>query len=112
MFKVHVKKYYNFLWKFILHLIFRNLHILMLSENQLSVLPSSLFSPLSSLNSLSLDHNLLASLPEDLFSASSNLGVLALNSNLLEAIPLALGSLINLRTLDIGENMIKQVIPS
>ena len=82
----------------------------MLSENQLSTLPSSLFSPLSSLNSLSLDHNLLASLPEDLFSASSNLGVLALNSNLLEAIPSALGSLINLRTLDLGENMITQVI--
>jgi Leucine-rich repeat (LRR) protein len=64
----------------------RNLHIFMLSENQLVSLPEDLLSPLSSLSSLSLDHNRITGLPPGLFTNCLNLQDLALNNNHLEKV--------------------------
>ena len=86
-----------------------NLHILLLSHNDLESLHPRAVSGLPVLNSLSLDHNRLRSLHRNALRNCSSLQDLALNNNLLQEVPKSIRPLTLLRTLDIGENKITDI---
>ena len=86
-----------------------NLHILLLSHNDLESLHPRAVAGLPVLNSLSLDHNRLRGLHRNALRNCSSLQDLALNNNLLEEVPKAIRPLTLLRTLDIGENQIETI---
>jgi len=85
-----------------------NLHVLMLSYNKIRHFYPNTFSNLSSLRSLSFQNNKLTNLLPDMFENTTNLEDLTLHHNKLRKIPDALRHLSNLKTLDLGENLITE----
>ncbi|XP_075227517.1 toll-like receptor Tollo [Lycorma delicatula] len=86
-----------------------NLHALTLSHNKLIKIESNQFSGLYVLNQLFLDHNRVEDVAQRAFENCSNLHDLGLGGNLLTSVPDAVRQLTFLKTLDLGENKIKQV---
>ena len=86
-----------------------SLRMISLSHNVLSGLQTTHFSHLPALTSLSLDHNKIRYVPDDLLKASPLLEDLSFNSNELRRVPSTLAFLANLRTLDLGENLIEAI---
>ena len=89
----------------------KSLRMISMSHNLISGLQKSNFLSLSGLTSLSLDHNKIRYVPKDLLEASPNLEDLSFNSNELRGVPATLSHLPNLRTLDLGENLIDHIAP-
>lgn len=86
-----------------------SLRLLALSHNAIEDVHQDALADLNQLNSLSLDHNKIRVLPGDIFQGNANLEDLSFNNNQLMQIPPSLKYLTNLRTLDLGENLIKDV---
>ncbi|BFF96466.1 toll-like receptor 6 [Drosophila madeirensis] len=84
-----------------------NLHTLLLSHNKLKYLDAYALNGLYVLSLLSLDNNVLIGVHPDAFRNCSALQDLNLNGNQLKTVPLALRSMRHLRTVDLGENMIR-----
>lgn len=85
-----------------------NLHTLNLAENRLHTLDDKLFNGLYVLSKLTLNNNLISVIELNAFKNCSDLKELDLSTNQLSEVPLALQDLSVLRTLDLGENQIKQ----
>ena len=90
----------------------RSLRMISMSHNVISGLQKSNFPSLPALTSLSLDHNQIRYIPKDLLVATPNLEDLSFNSNELRSVPATLSHLPNLRTLDLGENLIEEIAPT
>jgi len=86
-----------------------SLEVLDLARNKLAAFSANAFSGLTMLKKLSLDGNHLATLPEDILRDSLELEDLSLDGNALESVPAAIARLNRLRTLDLGENRIRQL---
>lgn len=84
---------------------------LTLANNRLFSIDPSIFAGLRNLKILSIDFNRLAKLPAKLFQQTVALDELHLNGNKLDAIPASLGALNQLKSLDLGENLIKTLDP-
>lgn len=80
---------------------------LTLANNRLFSVDSNLFVGLQNLKILSIDFNRLTKLPAKLFHHTMALDELHLNVNKLNTIPTGLGILTQLKSLDLGENLIK-----
>ena len=65
----------------------KQVHSLYLGNNQLKVLPATVFSNLNNLKSLRLENNQLQMLPANIFNGLSNLNTLVLSNNKLEKLP-------------------------
>lgn len=89
-----------------------NLHTLILSGNKLSFIDSSTFDGLYVLSLLSLDNNAIQSVHSAALRNSSSLQDLHLNGNKLVTVPPALANLPQLKTLDLGENHISDIVNS
>ncbi len=85
------------------------LQSLVLSGNRIRSLPLDALGGLASLTSLSVDGNGLGSVADGTFASSPLLESLSLEENELEEVPAAVGSLQKLRTLDLGENKIRDL---
>lgn len=86
-----------------------HLSSLTLANNRLFSVDANLFVGLRNLKILSLDFNRMTKLPAKLFQYSAALEELHLNNNKLNAIPS--GILLQLKSLDLGENLIKTLDP-
>lgn len=84
---------------------------LTLANNRLFSIDSNLFVGLQNLKILSIDFNRLTKLPGRLFQHTTALDELHLNFNKLNTIPTGLGILTQLKSLDLGENLIKILDP-
>ena len=83
---------------------------LSLSGNELNALDAGVLQGLDSLSSLSLDRNEIAKVALDAFtSVALTLEDLTLDNNKLSRVPKAVSALVNLRTLDLGENEIREI---
>lgn len=112
----------------------KNLQSLRLQENQLSALPDNMFLELNKLTTLTLSNNLLRRIDATTFSGLTSLAILSLdynqiaeihdeafghlnsslqdlhlNGNKLLRVPIALSSVPQLKTLDLGENHISVI---
>lgn len=83
-----------------------NLFELNLAENRLHTLNDKLFDGLKVLSKLTLNNNLISIVETNVFEKCPNLKELDLSSNQLQDVPDALKYLSDLRTLDLGENLI------
>ncbi len=83
-----------------------HLHTLILSRNRLSRLDGQLLANLPSLSILALDNNLIERIEPEAFANTTHLQDLNLSGNYLPAVPVALTPLIQLQSLDLGENRI------
>lgn len=84
----------------------KNLQMLRLNDNQLRQIQVRTFDGLN-LKMLSIDSNSLTKLPTKLFEHTATLDELHLNGNKLDVIPDGLGILTELKSLDLGENLIR-----
>ncbi|KDR21043.1 toll-like receptor 6 [Zootermopsis nevadensis] len=87
-----------------------NLHTLILSYNKISRLDAYSLNGLYVLSLLSLDNNLMETVHPDAFRNCSSLQDLNLNGNALTTVPSALKDMRLLRTVDLGENAITDLI--
>lgn len=88
-----------------------NLHILRLSDNNIDSIHPQALAGLNVLSSLSLDRNRLTNLHKDVLqNTSAGLTDLSLAGNLLTFIPEAVRSLGKLKTLDVGDNQIVNLL--
>ncbi|KAG5681179.1 hypothetical protein PVAND_010637 [Polypedilum vanderplanki] len=88
----------------------RNLHQLLLSNNQLKVIESKHFAGLYSLNQLILESNEISNIHPTAFDHLINSVVdLSLNDNKLKRIPDSIKKLRNLQALDLGKNQISEI---
>lgn len=87
-----------------------NLHTLVLSYNKISYLDAYSLNGLYVLSLLSLDNNLLETIHPDAFRNCSSIQDLNLNGNALTSVPLALKDMRLLRTVDLGENAISDLL--
>lgn len=85
------------------------LHSLTLSNNRLVSLRPNVFMGLQGLKLLSIDYNRIAKFDARTFSHCPKLEELFLNGNKLDRIPQGLADMPGLRSLDLGENQIKQL---
>lgn len=85
-----------------------NLHTLNLAENRLHTLSDRLFNGLKVLSKLTLNNNLISIVEPKVFINCSDLKELDLSSNQLTDVPEALNGLTVLKSLDLGENQIKE----
>lgn len=88
-----------------------NLHTLNLAENEIHTIGSNLFNGLFVLSKLTLNNNRIRTVDVLAFRNCSDLKELDLSTNQLTAIPNAIQNLTMLRTLDMGENQIKDISP-
>lgn len=86
-----------------------NLHKLLLSHNKIKYLDAYSLNGLTVLSLLSIDNNVLTGVHPEAFRNCSSLQILNLNGNELTKTPLALKDMRLLRTLDLGENLIKSL---
>lgn len=86
-----------------------SLRMLSLSQNLIEDVQKDALKDLDQLNSLSLDHNKIRYLHAETFRNNVNLEDLSFNSNQLMQVPESLKYLSNLRTLDLGENVIEEI---
>lgn len=86
-----------------------SLRMLSLSQNLIEDVQKDALKDLDQLNSLSLDHNKIRYLHAETFRNNVNLEDLSFNSNQLMQVPESLKYLHNLRTLDLGENVIAEI---
>lgn len=86
-----------------------NVHTLILSNNRLRTIESYTFSGLYVLSLLSIDNNLISSIHEESLRNCSSLQDLHLNGNKLSEVPSVLNNVPMLKTLDLGENHIKNI---
>ncbi|XP_059622525.1 toll-like receptor Tollo [Phlebotomus argentipes] len=87
-----------------------NLHTLVLSNNRLSTVEVTTFQGLNTLSLLSLDYNRIARIDrEALKNCSGSLQDLHLNGNKLHRVPDVLYDVLQLKTLDLGENQITNI---
>ncbi|XP_014259132.1 toll-like receptor Tollo [Cimex lectularius] len=87
-----------------------NLHTLSLSNNKLTKIDSNTLSGLYGLNVLSLDSNKIQYIDPESLRNSSVLQELHLNSNKLLDIPAVLSDVPHLKTLDLGDNLITEIL--
>ncbi|KAK9498855.1 hypothetical protein O3M35_003411 [Rhynocoris fuscipes] len=87
-----------------------NLHTLSLSNNKLTRIDSNTLSGLYGLSVLSLDSNKIQYIDPEALRNSSNLQELHLNSNKLYDIPAVLSDVQHLKTLDLGDNLITEIL--
>ncbi|XP_043481330.1 toll-like receptor 6 [Leptopilina heterotoma] len=86
-----------------------NLHSLEISHNRLEYLDAHSLSGLFALSLLNMDFNLLEDIHPDAFRNCSSIQDLHLSGNMFQSVPLALKDMRLLRTLDLGENSIRQL---
>lgn len=86
-----------------------NLHTLILSNNRLTIIESYAFNGLLSLSVLSIDSNRISKIHHQSFKNCSTLQDLHINGNRLDEVPVALSEIPQLKTLDLGENLIVSV---
>ena len=86
-----------------------SLKMLVLSQNSIEEVHEDSLLSLKQLNSLSLDHNRIRSIANKTFQYNTNLEDLSFNGNQLLNVPFTLKYLPNLRTLDLGENIIEEI---
>ncbi|XP_013192163.1 toll-like receptor Tollo [Amyelois transitella] len=86
-----------------------NLHTLILSNNRLTTIESYAFTGLQVLTVLSIDSNRISKINSQALRNCSSLQDLHLNGNRLDEVPLALKEIPQLKTLDLGENLIVSI---
>lgn len=86
-----------------------NLHTLILSNNRLTIIESYAFNGLKALTVLSIDSNRISKIHHQVFENCSTLQDLHINGNRLDGVPSALREIPQLKTLDLGENLITSV---
>jgi len=86
-----------------------NLHTLELAHNRLTYLDAYSLNGLFALSLLALDSNMLEGIHPDAFRNCSSMQDLNLSGNNLDSIPVALKDMRILRTLDLGENRIRNL---
>ncbi|KAF6211370.1 hypothetical protein GE061_011882 [Apolygus lucorum] len=87
-----------------------NLHALTLSHNKIATIDPLHLAGLYVLNQLFLDHNLIRSIDRKAFENCSNLHDLGLSGNFLTGVPDGITELRFLKTLDLGENRITNIV--
>uniref|UniRef100_A0A146LFE4 Protein toll n=3 Tax=Lygus hesperus TaxID=30085 RepID=A0A146LFE4_LYGHE len=87
-----------------------NLHTLSLSNNKLTRIDSNTLAGLYGLSILSLDGNTIQYIDPEALRNSTHLQELHLNSNKLYDIPAVLSDVPHLKTLDLGDNLITEVL--
>lgn len=88
-----------------------NLHTLNLAENQIHTISNNLFNGLFVLSKLTLNSNRIRAVESAAFRNCSDLKELDLSTNQLTGVPEGVQNLTMLRTLDLGENEIKDILP-
>lgn len=86
-----------------------NLHTLTLSNNRLTTIESYAFMGLQVLSVLSIDSNRISKIHPHALRNCSSLQDLHINGNRLDEVPLALKEIPQLKTLDLGENLIVSI---
>lgn len=86
-----------------------NLHTLTLSNNRLTNIESYAFMGLQVLSVLSIDSNRISKIHPHALRNCSSLQDLHINGNRLDEVPLALKEIPQLKTLDLGENLIVSI---
>ncbi|RZF33526.1 hypothetical protein LSTR_LSTR008172 [Laodelphax striatellus] len=86
-----------------------NLHTLILSKNKLTRIDSNTFSGLLGLSVLSVDNNKIEYIDPEALKNSSGLQDFHLNGNKLYDIPAVLADIPQLKTLDLGDNLITEL---
>ncbi|XP_013173415.1 PREDICTED: slit homolog 2 protein [Papilio xuthus] len=86
-----------------------NLHTLILSNNRLTNIESYAFVGMRVLTVLSIDSNRISKIHPHAFRNCSTLQDLHINGNRLDEVPIALKDIPQLKTLDLGENLIVSI---
>ncbi|CAH0399859.1 unnamed protein product [Chilo suppressalis] len=86
-----------------------NLHTLILSNNRLTNIESYAFTGLQALSVLSIDSNRISKIHPHALRNCSSLQDLHINGNRLDEVPTALKEIPQLKTLDLGENLIVSI---
>ncbi|KAL4716140.1 hypothetical protein ACJJTC_013917 [Scirpophaga incertulas] len=86
-----------------------NLHTLILSNNRLTNIDSHAFTGLQTLSVLSIDSNQISKIHPHALRNCSMLQDLHINGNRLDEVPAALKEIPQLKTLDLGENLIVSI---
>lgn len=86
-----------------------NLHTLTLSNNRLTTIESYAFMGLQVLSVLSIDSNRISKIHPHALRNCSSLQDLHINGNRLDEVPMALKEIPQLKTLDLGENLIVSI---
>lgn len=86
-----------------------NLHTLILSNNRLTMIENYAFTTLHGLSVLSIDSNRISKIHHQAFKNCTALQDLHINGNRLDEVPAALKEIPQLKTLDLGENLIVSV---
>ncbi|CAG4930700.1 unnamed protein product [Colias eurytheme] len=86
-----------------------NLHTLILSNNRLTNIESYSFTGLSALSVLSIDSNRITKIHPHALRNCTSLQDLHINGNRLDEVPIALKEIPQLKTLDLGENLIVSI---
>ncbi|XP_045499162.1 toll-like receptor Tollo [Colias croceus] len=86
-----------------------NLHTLILSNNRLTNIESYSFTGLSTLSVLSIDSNRITKIHPHALRNCTSLQDLHINGNRLDEVPIALKEIPQLKTLDLGENLIVSI---
>lgn len=89
----------------------KNLHTLLISWNEINLLPDDFFGNLTNLTELSISRNKLTSLPSSLCKLQK-LNELYLSFNKLKQLPENFGNLKNLKYVDLSHNKLTELPPS